>query len=99
MACVQVLVFFWDPRWGRAQVLLKCQNAERRDTCKDSNDTPEVVAVTGDNCRDGRWRLASLTSYSVVWAETLQEHTAQGPCKVLGRADRATASLLLLRCC
>ena len=99
VACVRVLLFFWGPWWGRAQVLLKCQNAERRDACKDSNDTPKGIAVTGDSCWDGRWLLASLTSYSIVWAEALQEQTAQGPCKVSGRADQAAAGGLLLRCC
>ena len=54
VACVRVLLFFWGPWWGRAQVLLKYQNAERRDTCKDSNDTPEGLAITGDTCWDGR---------------------------------------------
>ena len=29
VACVRVLLFFWSPRWGWAQVLLKYQNAER----------------------------------------------------------------------
>ena len=84
VACVRVLLFFWGPWRGRAQVLFKYQNAERRDTCEDSNDTPEVMAVTGDTCWDRWWLLASLTSYSIVWAEALQEQTAQGPCKILG---------------
>ena len=97
VACVRGLLFFWSPWRGRAQVLLKYQNAERRDTSKDSNDTPEVMAVTGDRFWDGRWLLASLTSYAIVWAEALQEQATQGPCNVLGRAERAAAALLWLR--
>ena len=99
VACVRVLLFLWGPWWGGAQVLLEYQDAERRDTRKDSDDTPEVFAVTGDSCWDGRWLLASLTSYSIVWAEALQEQTAQRPCKVSCRAEWARAARLLFRCC